>query len=129
MGLWMVDLYMASKFQVFISKIIQGIWKCDTRYKKWVLVDVRVLSLASILLENHILFWGSIFCLFMHVQVDNFWEVRITFVNTFQCWMFGISKGAIGMSYYQMLKKQTQIFKSQFLDDLVQNSECFAKGL
>ncbi len=71
-GLWMVDLYMASKFQVFISEIIQGIWKCDTRYKIWVLVNVRVLSLASILLENHILFWGSILCLFMQVQVDNF---------------------------------------------------------
>jgi hypothetical protein len=113
-GLWMVDLYMASKFQVFIFEIIQGIWKCDTRYKNWVLVDVKVLSLDSILLENHILFWGSIICLFMQVQMGNFWEVKITFVNTLQCWMFGISKGAIRMRYYQMLKKQCQIFKSQF---------------
>jgi hypothetical protein len=51
------------------------------------------LSLALVLLQNHLLSWGSILC--VYVQGDGIWEVEVTLINNFQCQMSRISKGAI----------------------------------
>ncbi len=52
-------------------------------YRKLILVDVGASSLALMLLGNHLLSWGLVF--FLSLQGDRFWEVGVSFVNTFQC--------------------------------------------